>query len=178
MILTINSSSPQIYLHSDSHYGHANIIKYCNRPFATVEEMDRAMVDNWNNVVEENDIVFHLGDFCSWNKKYNYVSLREQLNGKIILIKGNHDIENLKKQTFKNMFLEVYDYLDLEVFYKERKLKFALFHYPIESWWRNSIHLHGHIHSKNEKQLPGRIDVGADAWNYTPVSLDQILNFS
>lgn len=74
----------------DTHFGHSNIIKYCNRPFRDVEEMDRVLIKNWNETVSNHDIVIHLGDFalCARERAKEICS---QLNGKKILIKGNHD---------------------------------------------------------------------------------------
>lgn len=74
----------------DTHFGHSNIIKYCNRPFRDVEEMDMVLIKNWNEIVSNHDIVIHLGDFalCARERAKEICS---QLNGKKILIKGNHD---------------------------------------------------------------------------------------
>jgi calcineurin-like phosphoesterase family protein len=79
----------QIFLTSDSHFGHFNVIKYCNRPFTTVEEMNEALIANWNAVVGQEDIVFHLGDF-SFHERYVEEFL-SRLNGYKFLILGNHD---------------------------------------------------------------------------------------
>lgn len=79
----------KIFFTSDTHFGHSNIIKFCNRPFKDAEEMDRVLIENWNNKVPEDGLVFHLGDF-GWGGYQEYKKIRDQLNGKIILIKGNH----------------------------------------------------------------------------------------
>lgn len=78
------------FIISDTHFGHKNIIKYCNRPFENVEEMDKQLIKNWNEVVSKDDTVIHLGDvfLCGKEKAKTTMS---QLNGKKILIKGNHD---------------------------------------------------------------------------------------
>ena len=78
------------FIISDTHFGHANIIKYCNRPFADVEQMDKALIKNWNSVVSNSDMVIHLGDVGLGNKQY-VKNILSQLNGRKILIKGNHD---------------------------------------------------------------------------------------
>lgn len=75
---------------SDTHFGHTNIIKYCNRPFSSVEEMDKILIKNWNETVSNEDVVIHLGDVGLNSKEY-IRSIISQLNGKKILIKGNHD---------------------------------------------------------------------------------------
>lgn len=78
------------FIISDTHFGHANIIKYCNRPFKDVAEMDSIMVKNWNETVSNNDMVLHLGDVGLGKKEY-IKNILKQLNGRKILIKGNHD---------------------------------------------------------------------------------------
>ena len=80
----------KIFIISDTHFGHENIIKYCNRPFASVEEMDAAMIKNWNSTVSNNDVVLHLGDVALGNKD-RAKEIISQLHGKKILIMGNHD---------------------------------------------------------------------------------------
>ena len=85
---------------SDTHFNHKNIIRYCNRPFQTAEEMDAAMIKNWNETVSNKDVVLHLGDFGLGNKDY-IADIVSRLNGKKILILGNHD--NWSEQTYRNM---------------------------------------------------------------------------
>ena len=86
----------KVFIISDTHFGHENIIKYCNRPFSSVEEMDEKMIKNWNETVSNNDVVLHLGDFGLGKKEY-IASIVKRLNGKKILIMGNHD--NWSEQT-------------------------------------------------------------------------------
>lgn len=74
---------------SDTHFGHFNIIKHCNRPFSTAEEMDRVMIENWNSTVARNDTVFILGDFVF--SKIPPAEYLNKLNGRKIVIVGNHD---------------------------------------------------------------------------------------
>ena len=83
----------KIYLISDTHFNHANIIKYCNRPFSDVEEMNKTIIKDWNNVVRYNDTVYFLGDLIlSKNKgKRARELINSILNGNITIIKGNHD---------------------------------------------------------------------------------------
>ena len=78
------------FITSDTHFGHENIIKYCNRPFPNAEEMDKALIDNWNAVVGKNDTVIHLGD-VGLASKSRLKEIISQLNGHKLLIKGNHD---------------------------------------------------------------------------------------
>lgn len=85
---------------ADLHFGHSNIIKYCNRPFENADEMNRAIIKNWNETVSNNDTVLVLGDVGFGSKEY-IASLIKQLNGKKILIMGNHD--NWSEQTYRDM---------------------------------------------------------------------------
>lgn len=90
----------KVFVIGDTHFGHANIIKYCNRPFASVEEMDAALIKNWNETVSNDDIVIHVGDVGFGSKEY-IGSIIKQLHGKKILIMGNHD--NWSEQTYRDM---------------------------------------------------------------------------
>lgn len=85
---------------ADTHFNHENIIKYCNRPFSSVKEMDEALIKNWNKVVSNKDTVFHLGDVALSSKDY-IASIVKRLNGRKILILGNHD--NWSEQAYRDM---------------------------------------------------------------------------
>lgn len=169
----------KIFVTSDLHFNHKNIIKYENRPWSTVEEMNNALVNNWNKVVSEEDTVYILGDVTmgSYEDIYN---LLLQLKGHKILIQGNHDHRMLKDS-------RAYEYFDEVVSYKSfryKKKHIVMFHHPIACWdgeMRGSIHLYGHIHS-NSHELPDGFNrkksynVGVDTNHYTPVDLDWILD--
>lgn len=75
---------------SDTHFGHTNVIKYCNRPFKDAKEMDSVLIKNWNETVSNKDVVIHLGDFAFCSKE-RAREICSELNGRKILIKGNHD---------------------------------------------------------------------------------------
>ena len=171
-----------VYLTSDTHFGHKNIIEYTNRPFQTVEEMDKTLINNINDTVGEDDELYILGDFCmqgGYEKRSRYRNLIKCKNVHLIL--GNHDTRLV--DTFKpSPFQSEQDYIEL----KFKNTKFCLSHYPFLSWngrELGAIMCHGHIHSNsrsneiNQWQQIRRFDVGVDANNYTPVSLDYIFEF-
>ena len=83
------------YFTSDLHFGHKNVIRFCDRPFKTVHQMNEAIIDNWNNIVSDSDRVFVLGDvfLCKPEEAKEYI---EKLNGYKILVKGNHDYHEKK----------------------------------------------------------------------------------
>ena len=90
----------KIFVIADTHFGHTNIIKYCDRPFQTVEEMDKTMIKNWNETVSNKDVVLHLGDVGIGSKQY-ISDIVGRLNGKKILIMGNHD--QWSEQAYRDM---------------------------------------------------------------------------
>ena len=174
-----------IFFTSDSHYGHSNIIWMCKRPYTNVEEMNRKLIENWNNVVKPDDLVFHLGDFAFGGQPL-WRSIREQLNGNIILIKGNHDDRNLKNGC-KVLFDGVHDQVK---FYIENRCIY-LNHYPFLCYggsYRSEedavFQLFGHVHSgpnstglDNDRLkilFPYQYDVGVDNNNYTPISWEAV----
>ncbi|MFW6219830.1 MAG: metallophosphoesterase family protein [bacterium] len=155
-----------IYFTSDTHLNHKNIIKYCNRPFKNINEMNETIVENWNNTVHPTDTIYHLGDFSFGESIREFT---ERLNGKIILIKGNHDHFNIKKM---NMFYRVYDMLEIKI----DSISITLCHYAMRVWNKshfNSWNLYGHSHSML-KPIGKQYDVGVDNNNFTPISFDQI----
>ncbi len=163
------------YFTSDTHWGHRNIIKYSNRPFKSVEEMDEAMINNWNSVVLPDDHIYHLGDVgFSDNTKVNKILNR--LNGTIFHIKGNHD-----RKLKTDRFTWSRDYFELYIQDKDcargRQL-IVLCHYPFLTWDKkhhNSWNIHGHCHGAIPIDLNAkRIDAGVDVWNYLPISYQQL----
>ena len=180
----------RIYI-SDWHYGHDNIIAFDNRPFKNVDEMNKVLVDNWNSVVTAGDIVYVLGDmfWCNLNVS---IPVLNGLNGQKFLIKGNHDRCNDGR--FLKKFVKVTEYLEID----DDGRKVVLCHYPIpcfKNHFYGWYHLYGHVHSSFEwnmmehdkylmQELYGKqclmFNVGAMMpWmNYTPRTLDQILEFA
>lgn len=144
----------EVFFVSDTHFGHTNIIQYCDRPFKCVEDMDADIVKRWNQTVSKGDTVYHLGDVAF----HNYERLAE-LNGTIKLVMGNHDHERRKKiAPFVNMLSGEIEYLSFD---KDRR--FALCHYPLERWRPGyRFHLHGHSHG-SARHVQNRLDVGIDA---------------
>lgn len=165
-----------IYFTSDTHLGHNNIVKYCHRPFSTIEEMDSTLIANWNSVVKPNDTIYHLGDFSfKGGSAEHYL---DKLNGKINFIWGNHD-QALKK--YKNQKWDPYqevNFLGNMANIEINGQMIVLNHYAMKVWEKShygSWHLYGHSHST----LPDdphslSIDVGVDCFNYIPVSFEQI----
>lgn len=161
---------------SDWHLFHANIIKYSNRPFSSVEEMNEVVIKNWNERVGEQDICFILGDlgFPRNSKSYGELeSFVRRLKGKEIhFIRGNHD-KDLKGST-KELFTSYSDYMEVEI--DEQFI--VMSHYPMLSFNKSfygSWMLHGHCHGTlPEDQHTKRIDVGVDCWNYSPVGFEEL----
>ena len=166
-----------IYFTSDLHLGHRGIIEMQNRPFKNVEEMNRVIVDNYNEVVHKNDTVYFLGDISHHMPIERVNELLRMMKGKKILIKGNHD-----KKYAPGLFEEICDFKAVSL----NGQYFALMHYPMLSWPKKnsgSIQLHGHIHGDENYNLQNRqdnvlrYDVGVDANRFYPVSVKQILSF-
>lgn len=185
--LVLDSSKQGIWFVSDTHFGHVNIIKFCNRPFSSVEEMDKALINNWNSVVQPNDIVFHLGDFA-FAPNARWKQLIQTLNGHIYLIVGNHDEIRYPGHQVFDLFEDVTSQLIVKI--DEQAV--YLNHYPFlcyEGAYRApeqaAYALHGHVHLLREHNLgkdfermshtfPYQYDVGIDNNNYTPISWKQI----
>ncbi len=182
----------KVFFTSDLHFGHENVIKLDQRPFATVEEMDNELIWRWNAKVGKGDLVYVLGDMIWQCHNDGAPELIKKLNGQIILIRGNHD-RFLKNAASKNALAAVKDYDDIRVSLADgTKRRCILSHYYIPMYnghFSNAIHLHGHSHftdeadvevdmteKLNEMGFPGEVyNVGCMYWNYEPVTLDEIL---
>ena len=95
-------NAEQTFFTSDTHFNHANIIRFCNRPFKDVEQMNEVMIANWNNVIGKDDTVFHLGDFCLGGAA-EWTKILDRLNGKIYLIMGNHDLKSQQSPLWRRL---------------------------------------------------------------------------
>ncbi len=170
-----------IHFASDTHWGHANIIKYSQRPFNSVEEMNEALIRNWNERVQQYDTVYHLGDFAFMQYDQLKKTAR-RLNGTKHLILGNHDKEIIRHTddlVRSGTFASIQNYYEL----RHAGEFFVLFHYGQRVWNKShhgSIHLYGHSHGS----LPpfGKsVDVGVDCKeitsDYRPVSVDEVLAY-
>lgn len=175
---------------SDQHYFHKNVIVYCNRPYKDVEEMNAALIQNHNSVVAKDDTVFHVGDF-SLSKTGAGVIL-PQLNGKHILIAGNHDhchpvqckstekLERMKDIYLQYGFSEIHYEYELPTKYGPIKINHLPYTDERERYMqyrtKDQGHwlLHGHVH-EHWKQKNRQINVGVDVWNFTPVNFETLL---
>ena len=171
-----------IYFTADPHFGHANIIKHCNRPFHSAAHMDSALTSNWNIRVKPEDEVYILGDFTMRpaEEAHEYLT---RLNGRKYFIRGNHDKFLNSFELYADDFKWVKDYHVLKAF----GYRFVLFHYPILEWdgfFRNSIHLYGHIHNNEistgrAKAQGGQMfNVGVDVTGFVPVSINEVIKRS
>jgi calcineurin-like phosphoesterase family protein len=164
------------YFTSDTHFGHANVIGYSHRPFRDVEEMNRAMIERWNARVRPEDTVFHLGDFAMGPRE-RYAEYARALNGKKVLILGNHD----RGAPFMREigFHEVYR---RQVYIPGGYIGGTLLrHHPQDDLDAKgfSLQLCGHVHEKwAQRRTPGGhriINVGVDQHDYRPITFEEAL---
>lgn len=156
-----------IFFTSDTHFNHFNIIRFSNRPFYSVEEMDEILIQNWNNVVGKDDTIYHLGDFCLGDSK-KYL---KRLNGNIVRIKGSHD------RDMKSPYMKIIQPEGLKDEYDNQR-SIILCHYPMRSWHLShyaSFMLFGHHHGNLDPHGLS-FDVGVDTNDFYPYSLNDIEN--
>lgn len=182
-IKRINNNRHRIFLSGDHHFFHKNIIKICNRPFTNVHEMNKCMVDNWNSVVKEDDMVFYLGDFSFGGRNVTQAIL-ERLNGKKFICIGDHD--QIISRKCRSYFEAVEDMIFLTVESQGKLYEIFMMHWLCKTWPKShygSWHCHGHSHSgMNEyAQKEGEVlDVGVDNISkyksdfYGPISFEEI----
>jgi len=185
----------QLFFTSDTHYSHSNICSATTnwsvndgyaRKFDSLQDMNQRLVDNINNMVGEDDILIHLGDF-SFGGFDKIEEFRSQINCKNIhLVLGNHDhhIER-NKEGVQRLFSSVQHYMNLDLRRPinkatTEKFRFILMHFPIASWDsmnQGVIHLHGHVHLPSHLRIAeGKaMDVGVDGNGLEPLSLDEIV---
>lgn len=157
-----------VWFTADTHFGHAAIIRMCNRPFSSIEEHDAHLVSMWNSVVGPRDQVYFLGDFAHKADPDGARRIFNKLNGHKHLIIGNHD----KAATKSLAWTTQQERMNLKI----NGDRIVLDHYPGRSWLGSaggSYQLYGHVHGRSEV-WPNSCDVGVDAWDYKPVSWPEL----
>lgn len=186
----------KIFFSSDQHFGHRNVVKFCNRPYDDEKVMGKALIENWNKVVGENDIIITMGDFFWFNDSQPIKKVVEQLNGKIYIVLGNHDKREAfrrcdpEKLTILDGISHIYLRCEDENRWYQKTFEIVCSHYPLMTWAhrdRGAINLFGHIHSgwlrpadDYDQDLPlwkgQQLDVGVDNQNFTPVVFEDVLS--
>jgi calcineurin-like phosphoesterase family protein len=170
--------SGKTWVASDPHFGHANICKFTNadgskmRPWENVDEMNEALIDNWNGVVSDKDRVYLLGDVAF--KASVMKEIIPRLRGRICLVPGNHEPTKMRK--YFHLFDDVRGYV--------QKKSFVMSHVPLhpDSLTRWGINIHGHLHHNQVRLSDGSIDpryfcACVERTNYRPMELTQILEY-
>lgn len=167
-----------VYFIANAHLGHANIIRYCGRPFGSVEEMDAAMLENWCRRVRGDDTVYILGDLMFFCKNPEYY-LR-QLTGRKHLIVGNHDKVWMKKVRAEDYFESIQPMLEIRA--DGRAL--TLCHYPMmtrDGIAEGSLLIYGHIHNNTKdtywpllSRMDNALNAGVEINGYAPVTLEEL----
>ena len=164
----------------DQHFGHANIIRHCGRPFESVGEMDETLISNWNRAVKPSDTVYILGDLFFRNAVPAEGYL-QRLHGKKHLIAGNHDKDWIKKTDMPRYFESVGSYAEIS----DGAHKITLCHYPMMTWngaAKGGYMIHGHIHNDTSaiyfplwRQMPNLLNAGVDINKLCPVHFNALL---
>ena len=167
-----------IYFTADTHFGHNNIIRFCNRPFIDSVEMDEALIAAWNERVQGNDTVYIVGDM--FFRCDNPEEILKKLHGKKRLIIGNHDSSWIKKIDCDKYFLSIDNMLETT----DGVHKITLCHYPLLSWnhAQRSYMIHGHIHNDTSMDFwpllvkrENVLNAGVDVNNYVLVTFDELM---
>ena len=168
----------QTFFTSDTHFDDEFAIQYFNRPFQSVDEMNAVMVERWNTVVTDEDIVYHLGDFTPKDLRH-LTKWSNQLHGNIKILPGNMDRHWLKDFAASDKVEVLPPLVALEFSgtgTAGQSQLIVLCHYSMQVWERSnhgSWHLFGHTHGKLEG-IGLSFDVGVDCTDYVPLSLDQV----
>jgi len=163
--------TPNIWIISDTHFFHVNVGRYCNRP----DNWQELIIKNWNDLISPEDTVLHLGDFA-FGKRSNFDLLTEELHGKIILIRGNHD--RLGRVRYESRGVTIVNepiYVELN-----KKMKIVFSHWPVVPLEEDWINLHGHIHNnppppEGSSLGQSHINMSVEVRDYRPWGLGEVL---
>jgi calcineurin-like phosphoesterase family protein len=161
-----------VWFTADTHFGHAGALSLYRRPFASVAEMNAAMVTRWNEIVGPGDDVWHLGDFALRTPVAAASDLLRSLNGRKHLVAGNNDPPGITGLT---EWSSVQSYAEMTL----EGHRLVLCHYAFRTWngmAKGALNLHGHSHGRL-KPLPRQTDVGVDAWDFRPIPVQRMRGF-
>ncbi len=169
-----------IYFISDTHFYHKSIIPYCKRPFASIEEMNKKLIDNWNYTINDDDTIYFLGDFSFGNTEQNH-AICNQLKGIKVIIRGNHDRDR-GEQSWKNMGFDLVLDSPQKLYYADRNhnFKYVILSHEPQYIKDNEFNIHGHIHdalldSEYPDMSPNNhLCVCVERINYKPISFEDI----
>lgn len=154
-----------IFFTADNHFWHENIIKFCNRPFKSIEEMNEILIEKWNKKVSYSDTVIINGDFCLCNRT-KFKKIHNTLNGTKIYLQGSHG-NNVTKAIINSM---VIDYGGHEIF---------IIHNPEDINCNYKLNFTAHVHDKWDIAYINRetiaINIGVDVWDYYPITIEEIM---
>jgi calcineurin-like phosphoesterase family protein/2'-5' RNA ligase len=162
----------KIFVFSDPHFDHGNIIRYCNRPFENTPHMNRKLLDNWNKTIGENDTVYFLGDMTYGRNRHPIDYWLGKLDGEVFFIRGNHDSDNISRATV------IHNGYGIEY----KNYKFLLRHDPYRPLGYDGWIIHGDKHNNHLKEYPlinqknKTINVSSELVNYTPLNLDKLIS--
>ncbi|AVH84964.1 hypothetical protein RsoM2USA_35 [Ralstonia phage RsoM2USA] len=169
-LLTFDDSN--VFFLSDTHFGHKNIIKYSNRPFSDIPEMNLAMQERWHNTVGPDDILIHCGDVC-FTSTNEMNSILDSLPGYKVLVKGNHDWDRGKKK-FRDLN---FDYITDKLHFTHNGIQYIMTHVPVADDQLQAgklLNIHGHIHNK-KLETGLHICACVELIDYTPVTLPKLI---
>ena len=166
------------YYTSDLHFGYERILTLCNRPFATIDEMNEAIIRNFNEILNKDDILMILGDVSCYG--VNPAELLSRINGKKVLIAGNHDAEPLHHKSFCKCFVDIREH---EII-RDNNTKIFLHHYPMAEWdgyYKGIWHFYGHVHNSDQgagflmNYYPTAVNVGVDVNDFRPKTAKELM---
>ena len=176
-----------VFFTADLHFGHSGILEFCDRPFDSVDDMNRALISNWNSRVSNDDHVYIVVDLFYGGRdadgQNEAIKTVKKLNGILHLVAGNHDFPYLKNMEYHYLFADV----DHIRYLSHEGKNIFLCHYPLAEWsgfFRGSWHIYGHIHNaknaafEHMKKFDHALNAGVDICNYMPVTFNELVRYN
>lgn len=169
------------YFTSDLHFGYERILEQANRPFMNLVEMKDKIIENFNSVLTDDDVLMILGDCSCYG--YNPKKEIKEIKGHKVLIVGNHDKEPLTHESFRKCFTDIKEHEIIKVNENDKLMQIYLNHYPMAEWdcmYKGVKHFYGHIHSSQQgagflmKAFPNAVNVGVDVNDFMPMTATQL----